>query len=200
MKVVAFIGSARKNGNTATVVKQILAGSQSKGATTEVFYLHDYNIKPCQGCRYCEERNRCKITDDDVPVLHQAIIASDAIILGTPTYYGDITGQFKQFVDRCYPFCQIVTDGKGKMEFYSILPQRKLGILVAISGSMGPEVLDSHIKVAGHCFNDINAEFWRKILVPYTTWTPVTADHPVMATAFKTGEELVEAIANKKDG
>ncbi|QGP91108.1 NADPH-dependent FMN reductase [Neomoorella glycerini] len=194
MKIAAFVGSPHKNGNTARVVKQILTGAQSKGATTEIFYLYDYNIKPCLGCRYCEEKNVCKIVDDDVPLLHRAIRESNAIVLGTPTYYGDITGQFKQFVDRCYPFCKIVTDGKNKMEFYSIIPERKLGILVAVSGSMGPEVFDSHIKVAGHCFNDINAVFWRKILVPFTTWTPVTTSHAVMAEAFSSGVELVDAF------
>ncbi|MGI9952650.1 flavodoxin family protein [Moorellaceae bacterium AZ2] len=194
MKIVAFVGSPRKDGNTARVVKQVLSGANSQGITTETFYLYDYKIKPCRGCRYCEEKNMCTITDDDVPILHRAIVDSDAVVLGTPTYYGDITGQFKQFVDRCYPFCKIVLKGERHMEFHSILSKRKLGILVAVSGSMGPEVFDSHVKVAGHCFNDINAEFWRKILVPYTTWTPVDHNHPVMVEAFTTGVELARAL------
>lgn len=199
MIIAAFIGSANKNGNTAKVVKQLLAGAASKGATSNIFYLCDYEIKPCRGCRYCEEKNVCVIRGDDVPILHQAIRESDAFVLGTPTYYGDITGQFKQFVDRCYPFCQIVHTADGKMEFHSILPQRKPGILVAISGSHGPEVFDSHIKVAGHCFNDINALYWRKILVPYTTWTPVTPDHPIMAEAFQAGVLLVETFGKNQE-
>lgn len=197
MKIAAFIGSGNKNGNTAKVVKQLLAGAESKGAESNIFYLLDYKIKPCTGCRYCEIKDVCKITDDDVPILHQAIRESDAFILGTPTYYGDITGQFKQFVDRCYPFCKIVHAGPEKMEFHSILPHKKPGVLVAISGGHGPEVFDSHIKVAGHCLNDINGELWRKILVPYTTWTPVSPEHPIMEEAYQVGVDLVATFSSK---
>lgn len=199
MKIAAFISSANKNGNTAKTVKQILAGAESKGATSEIFYLCDYLIKPCTGCRYCEKKDVCKITDDDVHILHKAIRENDAFILGTPTYYGDITGQFKQFVDRCYPFCKPIKHDGEKMTFGSILPAGKPGIFVAISGSHGPEVFDSHIKVAGHCFNDLNVEHWRNILVPYTTWTPVSPEHPIMEEAFNTGVELVETFGDKSD-
>lgn len=192
MKIAAFIGSGNKNGNTAKLIKQILKGAESKGATWEIFYLCDYNIKPCTGCRYCEKTNVCKITDDDIPVLHKAILEDDAFILGTPTYYGDISGVFKQFVDRCYPFCtQLINKETRKCSFGSILPKRKPGILVATSGGMGPEVFERHSSVAHHCFNDINANYWRKLLVPYTSFDEVTSDHQIMEYAFRTGVELV---------
>ena len=134
MKIAAFIGSGNKNGNTARIIKQILAGSESKGATWEIFNLCDYNIKPCTGCRCCEKTNVCNITNDDISVLHKAIVEDDVFILGSPTYYGDISGVFKQFIDRCYPFgTQSINKETRESSFGSILTKRKLGILVATS-------------------------------------------------------------------
>src|SRR5689334_14563854 len=102
MKVALFCGSAHKNGNTATAMKKILEGIKANGIDGEIFYLTDYLIKPCIGCRICEETHVCIIKDDDTLPLHKAIRECSGIVLGTPTYYGDITGQFKQFVDRVY--------------------------------------------------------------------------------------------------
>lgn len=171
MKVTAFVSSSSHNGNTARSVKRLLEGAASEGAEMRIHYLNDYIIKPCVGCRVCETTHVCIQKEDDVPLLHQAIREADAYVLGTPTYYGDITGQFKQFVDRCYPFIDIHKDPATKvMTFGSIIPVRKPGILVALSGSHGPEVLSSHRKVAYHCLNDINGYLWREVYLPFTSW------------------------------
>ncbi|MEL7608775.1 MAG: flavodoxin family protein [Bacillota bacterium] len=195
MKVIAFVASSTHNGNTATAVKQILAGAESAGAETKIFYLNDYDIKPCIGCRVCERTNECVIKGDDVPKLHEAIQEADAYVLGTPTYYGDITGQFKQFVDRCYPFVDIHKDPvTHEMKFGSIIPVRKPGVMVAVSGSHGVEVLDSHVKVGFHCLNDINGYLWREELIPFTTWTPVKQMTERLESLYQTGRDLVEHL------
>jgi len=199
MKAVAFVGSANKNGNTATPVKRILEGINTRGIETELYYLTDYLIKPCLGCRYCEKTNICRIKDDDTHILHEAIRESSGIILGTPTYYGDITGQFKQFVDRCYPFIKITKDVKNrKMSFGSIIEKQKLGLLVAVSGTHGKEVFDSHIKVAGHCFNDINTKLWDSLLITNTTWEPVNNQHPAFNAAFELGKRFAEELISRE--
>lgn len=191
MKIVAFVGSAHKNGNTATAVKALLAGA-ADNAETRTVYLYDYVIKPCTGCRVCEKIHQCIIKDDDVPAIHELIREADAYVLATPTYYGDITGQFKQFVDRVYPFIDIKKDEKTqKLTFGSIVLVRKPGVLVAVSGSHAGRVFDSHIKVAYHCLNDINGYLWRDVLIPHTTWTPVADMPDTLETLRQTGRELV---------
>ena len=192
MEIVAFIGSSHKNGNTATATKALLAGAEAAGAATRVVYLYDYTIKPCIGCRVCEKTHDCVIKNDDVAEIHEAIRAADAYVLATPTYYGDVTGQFKQFVDRCYPFIDIQKNEEThEMHFGSIIPVRKPGVLVAISGSYGETVFRSHSNVAFHCLNDINGYLWREELIPHTTWTPVSDMTERLAQLRKTGEELV---------
>jgi multimeric flavodoxin WrbA len=198
MKVALFCGSANRNGNTSTAMKEIMRGINYKGIETELFYLTDYLIKPCIGCRVCEKTHNCVIKDDDTPILHKAIRECSGIILGSPTYYGDITGQFKQFVDRCYPFIEVKKDVENKtISFGSILKNKKPGIMVAVSGAMSEQVLKSHLEVAKYCFNDINAFLCDSLLIPYTTWTDVKDNKEVLDKAYNMGIGFAEKLMEK---
>lgn len=191
MKVVAFASSSSHTGNTATAAARLLEGAAKAGAETELIYLNDYEIKCCRGCRVCETTNRCVIQGDDVPRLHAALRGADAYVLATPTYYGDITGQFKQFVDRCYPFVDVYKDPETKtMRFGSVIPVRKPGVIIAVSGSHGARVFDSHLKVGYFCLNDINGYPWREILIPDTTWKPVKDQPEKLQELYEAGQAL----------
>lgn len=194
MIIAAFVASSSRKGNTATAVRTLLQQAEAEGAEVQIYYLNEYQIKPCIGCRVCEKTNKC-FQKDDCDILHDAIRAADAYILGTPTYYGDITGQFKQFVDRVYPFIDIYKDPETKvMRFGSLIKERKPGILVACSGTHGESVFSSHTKVAFHCLNDINGYLWRQVLIPYTTWTKVADMPDVLEKLKETGSDLVKHL------
>ncbi len=200
MKVLGVCGSFKKNGNTATSIKRILEGAKSVGAETELLFPGDYNIKPCRGCQACEKTHKCLITDDDIGPIHKAIESCDAIVVGTPTYYGDITGLFKVYVDRNYPFIEVVAKDNNTKDlvFGSILKKVKPGIMVAVSGGMGQEVFSSHRKVVTLHFNDINAYIWKELLVTHTTWKKMDDTHPLWDEAFKLGAGLVEQVLSGK--
>lgn len=191
MKIVAFVSSSSHGGNTATAARRLLEGAAQAGAQTEILYLNDYHIKCCRGCRTCEKTNECVIKGDDVPLLHAALRSADAYVLATPTYYGDITGQFKQFVDRCYPFVDVYKDPETKtMRFGSVIKERKPGVIIAVSGSHGDMVFDSHLKVGYFCLNDINSYPWREVLIPHTTWKPVKEQEEKLAELYRAGRDL----------
>lgn len=195
MKITAFVSSSSHTGNTASAAAELLRGAADAGANTDICYLLDYNIKPCRGCRICETTNECVITGDDVPSIHEKLLTSDAYVIGTPTFYGDITGQFKQFVDRCYPFVDIKKDpATKKMSFGSIIPCRKPGVMINVCGNHGAAVFESHLKVGYFCFNDINAYPWRELLITNTSWKKVVEQPDVMERLYKTGKELAEHI------
>jgi hypothetical protein len=59
MKIIGFIGSSRKEGNTAWAVNKILEGAVEQGAETQAWYFSDLDIKPCQGCLSCVKNDRC---------------------------------------------------------------------------------------------------------------------------------------------
>lgn len=104
MKVMAFNGSPRKKWNTATLLEKALEGSASQGAETELFHLYDLNFKGCISCFACKTKGgksygRCAVEDDLTPVFRK-IEEADAIILGSPMYFGTVSGEMKSFMER----------------------------------------------------------------------------------------------------
>lgn len=104
MKVFAFNGSPRKEWNTATLLKKALEGAESQGAETELVHLYDLNYKGCISCFSCktiggESYGRCAVKDDLTDIF-EGIIKSDAIILGSPIYFGTVSGEMRSFMER----------------------------------------------------------------------------------------------------
>ena len=104
MKVIAFNGSPRKKWNTATLLEKALEGAASRGAETELIHLYDLNFKGCVSCFACKLRGgesygKCAIKDELTPILEN-IEAYDAIILGSPIYFGTVSGEMKSFMER----------------------------------------------------------------------------------------------------
>lgn len=113
-KVVAFMGSPRKNGNTSTIIGEIIRGAKEVGAETKVYNLYDMNIKPCTSCFTCRKEDTCAI-NDDMQLAYQDMKDADSIIIGSPMYLAQINGQTKLFMDRLFvlkaPDVNTHTDG-----------------------------------------------------------------------------------------
>jgi len=101
MKIIGFVASPRKTGNTAWTVNKILEGAKENGAETEVFYSSELDIKACKGCLGCVKEGKCVI-DDDMQKLYIALKSADALVLGSPLYMGQMTAQAKLFTDRLF--------------------------------------------------------------------------------------------------
>ncbi len=109
MKVFAINGSPRKNWNTATLLNKALEGAQAQGAETKLIHLYDLDFKGCKSCFTCKllegkSFGRCATRDDITPILEE-IPGIDALILGTPIYYGSASGVMRMFFERLfYPY------------------------------------------------------------------------------------------------
>lgn len=104
MNVIGINGSPRKQWNTATLVTKTLEGAASLGATTELFHLYDLNFKGCISCFACKTRGgksygKCVMRDDLAPILEK-IAAADALVIGSPIYFGTVTGETRSFLER----------------------------------------------------------------------------------------------------
>ncbi len=104
MKIIAFNGSPRKKWNTATLLQKALEGAASTGATTELIHLYDLNYKGCISCFACKtiggkSYGKCAVQDDLAPIFSR-IEQADAILMGSPIYWGDISGEMKSFLER----------------------------------------------------------------------------------------------------
>lgn len=103
MKILGIVGSKRKTGNTTSLVKTALKAAENHGVETHIEYLSDYSIQGCTGCEGCRDTFQC-IIKDDMQKLYPHIMDSDAIILGSPTYFYNITSDMKAFIERMYCF------------------------------------------------------------------------------------------------
>lgn len=109
MRVMAFNGSPRKTWNTATLLKNALKGAGSCGAETELIHLYDLEFKGCISCFACKtiggkSYGRCAVKDGLTPILRK-VEAADALILGSPIYFGTVSGEMRSFMERLlFPF------------------------------------------------------------------------------------------------
>lgn len=102
MKVVAFNGSARKNGNTAILINHVFQSLEEEGIDTELIQLSGKKIRGCIACMKCFENKdqRCSVTNDDVNSCIEKMIGAEGIILGSPTYFANISTELKALIDR----------------------------------------------------------------------------------------------------
>ena len=101
MKVIAFNGSPHKDGNTATLLAEVLRELESQGIETELVHLKG----PLGGCKACfkcmEKKNgRCVQDKDMINQCIEKMVAADGIIIGSPTYFADLTPETKALIDR----------------------------------------------------------------------------------------------------
>jgi multimeric flavodoxin WrbA len=102
MKVIAFSGSARKDGNTAILVRHAFAELEKEGIETELVQLAGERIRGCVACFQCWQRKdgSCVVKDDCVNDCIDKMKGADGIILASPTYFADITSEIKALMDR----------------------------------------------------------------------------------------------------
>ena len=143
MHVIAINGSPRKNWNTATLLNKALEGASSQGATTELIHLYDLNFKGCISCFACKLKGgksygKCAYKDDLTPVLEK-IESADAVILGSPIYFSEVTGEMRSFMERLI-FPYLVYDKN-----YSSLNEKKKPIGLIYTGNV-PESMIKEVE------------------------------------------------------
>jgi len=107
MKILAIIGSPRKNGNCAVLTKAVCDAAAAKGHQVTTHFIYDKKIKGCIACEACTERkvDIC-IHNDDFNKIAKEMIEADCLIIASPVYMGQISGPLKTFFDRWYTFAE----------------------------------------------------------------------------------------------
>jgi multimeric flavodoxin WrbA len=100
-KTLIINGSTRVNGNTDTLMKQIIRGTDKKGINLKTITLRKKRISQCIGCYYCSNHENCSI-NDDMREIYKDINDSDLIVFMSPLYWWGVTGLMKTFIDRLF--------------------------------------------------------------------------------------------------
>ncbi|MDD3621965.1 MAG: flavodoxin family protein [Methanofollis sp.] len=141
MRVVAFNGSPRKDGNTARLLREVLLELEKEGVETDLVHIGGRPVHGCTACMKCFEKKdgRCVIESDIVNDCIAAMTESDGILIGSPTYFADVSPETKALIDRA-GFVSIANDS---------MFARKLGAAVVAARRAG----------AVHAYDTINHLF-----------------------------------------
>ncbi len=136
MKVIAFNGSARKEGNTSLLLNLVLDELKAEGIETEIYSLAGKPVQGCIACYKCFEKKnrRCNVEKDIINECIQKMIEADGILLGSPTYFADVSASMKALIERCGMV------GRANEDLY----KRKVGAaVVAVRRAGGIHVFNS---------------------------------------------------------
>ncbi|MHC1790108.1 flavodoxin family protein [Solidesulfovibrio sp.] len=102
MNVLAINGSPRKDGNTASMLRLALAEIEAAGIETELLQLHGKDLRGCIACMKCWENKdgHCAVKKDMLNEILDKMVAADGVILGSPTYFANVTSNMKSIIDR----------------------------------------------------------------------------------------------------
>jgi multimeric flavodoxin WrbA len=153
MKVIAFNGSARKEGNTAILLNLVLDELKAEGIETELYSLAGKPVQGCIACFKCFEKKnkRCNVEKDIINECIQKMVEADGILLGSPTYFADVPAGMKALIERCGMV------GRANQDLY----KRKVGAAVVAVRRAG----------AIHVFNSLNYFFTiNEMIIPGSSY------------------------------
>lgn len=190
MRAIAFNGSPRTGGNTAYLLQTVLAELEAEGVDTELIQVGGQAIRGCTACGWCREHDEmpCVMDDDPVNECIRKMRAADAILLGSPTYFADLTPELKALIDRAG---------------YVLRPQN------ALARKLGAGLVTARRGGAIHTFDSINHFFLinQMIVIGSSYWNdgcggPIGAveanDDEGTATAQTLGGNMAWALARLK--
>jgi multimeric flavodoxin WrbA len=139
-KLLAIVGSPRKDGNTDVLVDEAIDSFHSFGGKADKIILNDLQINPCQGCLACMHGDGLETVcaqQDDMTKLYQQMFAADALLWATPIYMWSPTAQMKLFLDRLFPIGDY-----QKTQWRCALKGKSVGIIIVYAE---PDPLDSGV-------------------------------------------------------
>ncbi len=154
MNVLVINCSPVKTGATAEIVRLISEKISVKHQTKSIC-IDDYDFKFCKGCRTCHNTARC-VMDDDVTLIMNELEQADIIVSVAPSYWADIPGQFKAFIDRCTPW-------SNTHEPHSTIGRGKKGYSVALRTGSGMKECDRIIQSIEHYYGHLEIECCGKL-------------------------------------
>jgi multimeric flavodoxin WrbA len=183
MKIVGLVGSPRKNGNTDALLQKAMQGAKAQGAETTLFYLNDLNLRGCQACYTCKKTGKCAV-NDDMTGIYRAIDEADAVIIGSPIYFGRFTSQLAPVMDRLFAYL--------KPDFTSSLAKGKKFGLVFTYNQPDPTLYSACINSVAQVFGRLGFEAGPKPLVRAGLGDPDAAlkNEQYLQAAFALGKEL----------
>jgi hypothetical protein len=187
MKVVAFNGSPRVDGNTDILLGETLGAIQEAGSTITVFRLNDMNLKPCQNCGGCEKTGVCVI-EDDMKEIYTAIRETDRVVVASPIFFFGLSAQTKIMIDRCQAlWCEKYLLKKAIPEG----PNSRRGLLILVGGMKKDIGIQCGDATAKAFFRSISIPVHETISFLGVDRKGAVIDHPTaLLDVYRAGQRL----------
>jgi len=162
------------------MVESVLSGASSQGAQTEIFYLGDLKVNPCNVCNSCETTGEC-VQKDDMQLIYDALKGTNIIVFGTPIYHDHVSAQAKILTDRLYAY-----------EWKSSFPQGVKAVVIITYEWDNPNGYDNVVEWIKETFKRYYGIETIAVLRAYnTTKTPVAQRPESLREAKAIGEKMV---------
>ena len=193
MKVVGYMGSPRRRGNTETLLDAILAGAREAGAEVVKVPLAARKFSGCRNCGGCDVTGRC-VVKDDMQALYEDLAAASQdqtgatrpnLVLASPVFFAGLSSQSKAMIDRC----QALWVRRYRL---GIKPEPgRRALLASVCGMPRPDMFDAPLAVARTWFATLGAKPLTPLLVPeIDARGDMGKDEPTLARAFAAGRWL----------
>jgi multimeric flavodoxin WrbA len=187
MRVLGIAGSPRKNGNTDTLLAEVMRGAASKGAETKTIYLRDLQISTCLHCDACLKAGICRIKDD-MQSVYTDLQQADVIVLASPVQFTNVTAHMKAMIDRC----QSLWARKYRLKLPPLGDRReRKGFFISVGGRKVPNLFDPMLVMIKAFFVIIDVKYAGDLLFTGVDEKGAILNHPTaMKDAFAAGERL----------
>ena len=191
MAIIALYGSPRRQGNSARLLREAVAGAREAGAEVEEVVLRDLKISPCLEIYACKKDGRCAIRDDFLP-LADKLLAAEAVMLASPIFFYAVSAQVKALMDRC----QSLWVRKYWIENQPLgrLDNAKPGLFLTVGATSGKNLFVGAEHSVRYFFDSFNTALWRSLGFRGLDAADDILAHPeYLAAARQAGADLAEA-------
>ena len=181
-RALGIVGSPRRQGNTETLVDEVLRGAEEAGALVEKVILSELGVGPCRACEVCLKTGEC-VQRDGMPALLEQMERSQVWVLGTPIYWWGPTAQFKAFIDRWRPA------GAGRIVTFK---GRRVILIIPLEDTDAGTARHT-VGMLTDMLDYLKMELLTTVVAPGVLHRGEVREHPdVLARARRAGREAVE--------
>lgn len=191
-QITAIYGSPRRNGNTATLLKEAVAGAREQRATVNEFVLRDEKISPCLEIYGCTKDGKCVIKDDFHKV-RDSMLSSQGVMLASPIFFYTVSAHTKIFMDRC----QSLWVKKYWIEGipFNQWQTKRNGLFISTGATQGKKLFDGALLSVKYFFDVIDTSLWKSLLFRGLDFEKDVLKHPeYLQEARDSGAQLVMSI------
>ena len=185
-KVLAIMGSPRKNKNTNTLLDYLLEGVEELNYEIRKVYVRDLEVKSCTGCEHCGQTAGC-VFNDGMEVLYNGFDNSDIIIFAAPLYFNSINGMAKNIVDRCQKYWSL----KYMLGQNYRRGEDRKGIFLSVGGAPYRQgQFNATTPIMDFFFKAINVDYLGNYLVSNTDNKPIKSRQSIRKELNEIGRQI----------